>query len=309
MTAGPDTGRGDGVRFRPVYRPPRRAASHRSAPGATVLSLLLIVLGGCGDGGGGSAGDVEAMAEELEEIAAAVHEAWYAKSPEAIRALYTADVAHNDDSSLNHIEGIDGIVALASGIFPALPDGGTFDAPTYVGGDAGAVVSGTRGVVGIFYAEGEAPPPEVDVYGIRDGLIETWDVFFIHDEFADDDALPTRYAAAWSSGDRAAVEALYASDAGRTDGVFGEQAEGRDAIGSAASAFFEAHTGATWQLTAGMGDKGIYTDPVARGGVYTITADGCAVGAVVALDVGDEGIVAESVFYDAASLISCGWVG
>ena len=103
---------------------------------------------------------------------------------------------------------------------------------------------------------------------------------------------------------------LYAHDAVREDTIFGERAEGREAITSFAESFFAWYSGARWKLLLPFGDGWPHA-PV-MGGVFAITVSGpsgeqCEVHAAVRVKTSDDQIVHEALYYGADSLASCGW--
>jgi ketosteroid isomerase-like protein len=125
--------------------------------------------------------------------------------------------------------------------------------------------------------------------------------------------LTSAYADAWSSGDPAAVNRLYAPGAVREDMVFGDHEKGRDDIGAFASRFREWYPDATFAVMApyGVGEPAVPGRPVvaAELTIAASDADGspCTVKTVVFLETKNGLIASERVYYDADSLIACGW--
>lgn len=125
--------------------------------------------------------------------------------------------------------------------------------------------------------------------------------------------LTSAYAEAWSSGDPAAVNRLYAPDAVREDMVFGDREESRDEIAAFASRFREWYPDAKFAVVApyGVGEPAVPGRPVvaAELTIAASDADGtpCTVKAVVYLETKDGLIASERVYYGADSLIACGW--
>lgn len=278
--------------------------------------LALLVVAACSAGASRetpAADEVRRIAGDFAAVVAAVDEAWNSKSVEAMRMVYTEDVVHHDDTTLNHIEGIDGVMAMAATIFSSVSEfTGQLTSPVYIGRDAAVGVAGTEGVFGVLGATEEGPLLEIDLLEIREGRVAYWTLFYFDERFGAAGSLPAEYAAAWSSGDPQAVGRLYAPTAVRVDSLFSEQAEGREAIADAAAAFFERHPAASWELVLPFGDRGQFTEPAPRGGTYGIRVAGsdgeaCVVMAAVVVDAAEEGIVAESLYYEADSLLTCGW--
>ncbi len=281
-----------------------------------IVLLAVLVAAACStgpSGGAPTADEVRRIAGDFSAVVAAVDEAWNSESVEAIRQVYTEDVVHHDDTTLNHIEGIDGVTAMAATIFSSVAEfTAQSTSPVYIGRDAAVGVAGTEGVFGVLGATEEGPLLEIDLLEIREGRVAYWTLFYFGEQFGAPGSLPAEYAAAWSSGDPEAVGRLYAPTAVRVDSLFGEQAEGREAIEDAAAAFFERHPAAGWELELPFGDRGQFTEPAPRGGIYGIRVTGtdgepCVVMAAVVVDTTEEGIVAESLYYEADSLLACGW--
>lgn len=274
--------------------------------------IAAIALAACSAGGTASEADVRRTADEFSTLVASVDAAWNSKSIDRIRQIYTEDVVHDEESSLNHFEGIDAILAMATVLFPSLPGTQATDL-LYVGMDTGVGVSGSDGVLGIARATNEGPLEEIDLLRVTEGKVSSWTAFFADERFSEAGALPDLYATAWSSGDPQAVGSLYAATAVRVDSLFGGEADGRDAIVQTARDFIERHPGAGWDLILAFGDVGTYQDPAPRGGIYEITAPGpneepCRVTVAVVFDYEAREITEESVFYDADSLLACEWL-
>jgi ketosteroid isomerase-like protein len=121
------------------------------------------------------------------------------------------------------------------------------------------------------------------------------------------------YARAWSSGDRAAIDRLYAPGAVREDMVFGDRQEGRGEVTAFASSFRQWYPDARFTVTRpyGVGTPVTPGRPVvaAELEIGTAAADGspCTVKGVVFLETKKGLIASERVYYDAESLESCSW--
>jgi uncharacterized protein (TIGR02246 family) len=125
--------------------------------------------------------------------------------------------------------------------------------------------------------------------------------------------LTSAYARAWSSADTAAVGKLYAPDAVREDMVFGDREESRDEIAAFASRFREWYPDATFGVVApyGVGTPAVAGRPVVAAELTIAASDAggrpCTVKAAVYLETKGGLIASERVYYDADSLIGCGW--
>jgi hypothetical protein len=125
--------------------------------------------------------------------------------------------------------------------------------------------------------------------------------------------LLARYATAWSLGDPKAVAALYAPNALRQDMVFGDSEQGRTAIRDYAAQYFGWHPGVQTRLVHPFGDGRMpESGHPAMGGQISIRTTGqdgrpCTVNAAAMLETKNGLITKERVYYDAASLKTCGW--
>lgn len=124
--------------------------------------------------------------------------------------------------------------------------------------------------------------------------------------------LTREYASAWSSGDGDAVAGLYAADAVRRDLVFGDR-QGLDEIEDLASELAASYPRARFTVVRayGVGDPAVPGRPQigAELAIRVRTSDGrsCAVKAAVYLETKAGAIARERVYYDADSLVACGW--
>jgi hypothetical protein len=162
------------------------------------------------------------------------------------------------------------------------------------------------------------PVHEIDVYETGGGLLTAMHtVYDVKDlpritgrgvaVYAAMAALIQGYAEAWSSGEPSSVAELYAETASRTNTLWGESAEGRQAISDAAARSFNLYSGAVWQMDIAFGDGPFQ---VMSGGIFTVRLaepDACALGAAVVLETNEEQrIVRERVFWELGSLVRCG---
>ena len=270
-----------------------------------------------------SIAEVERIARTFERVAAAHVDAWFPGDTdggaEAVRALYTEDIVHQDQTFDAHIAGIDELAELASNFVLFFPSAETEVAGQFIGTEDSLVSY----EIWDFRLEGHGftrddPLVEVDLLETREGLISHWRLFYGLDSIesfrasdmrATDEAraLLASYASSWSSKEPSKIAGLYASDAVREDTIFGERQEGRGAIASFADSFFASYPGAQWDLLLAFGD-GKGEDPM-TGGVFAITVGegACEVRTAVLLKASEDRIVHESVYYEPDSLIACGW--
>ena len=162
------------------------------------------------------------------------------------------------------------------------------------------------------------PVHEIDVLETEDGLLTSmrtvYDVKSLAHitgrgvaDLAPMQALAQGYADAWSSGEPSSVAELYAQTASRADKLWGESAEGRQAISDAAARYFSLNPGAVWQMDMAFGDG---PGQVMNGGIFTVRlagADACELDATVVLETNDaQKIVSDRVFWELDSLVRCG---
>jgi hypothetical protein len=162
------------------------------------------------------------------------------------------------------------------------------------------------------------PVHEVDVLQTEDGLLASmhtvYDVKSLAHitgrgvaKLAEMQALIQEYADAWSSGEPSSVAALYAETASRSDTLWGESAEGLQAISDTAARYFSLNPGAVWQMEIAFGDG---PGQVMNGGIFAVRLaepDACELGAAVVLETNEgQRIVRERVFWELNSLVHCG---
>jgi hypothetical protein len=236
------------------------------------------------------------------------------KSADAVLALYADDVRFTDllaewrdepratlEQMVREYVGMPGLAGSPSSYFVDTTGGvDSFD------------------VWGLGDATEANPVHEVDVFETGDGLLTSlhtvYDVESLAHitgrgvaDLAEMQALIQGYADAWSSGEPSSVAELYAETASRTDTLWGESAEGRQAISDAAARSFDSRPGVVWQVDVVFGDG---PGEVMNGGVFTVRLaepDACDLGAAVVLETNEaQKIVTERVYWEIDSLISCG---
>jgi len=168
----------------------------------------------------------------------------------------------------------------------------------------------------------EHPGWEYDQIRIRNGRTYYWRLFYDPEYLANegvtlDTQLLQDYAAAWSSGDPQKVAAFYPQAAEREDALFGDLQQGRDAIRAFSTDFFTWYPGVSVELLRPFGEtlsNEITSDPkIMLGGIFAVhvkKADGspCDVLMLVLLETDKSGVVGERLYYNADSIIACGWV-
>jgi hypothetical protein len=297
------------------------------------LGLALLTLVACGGSREASSRallsvtEVESMAVEFERAANAHIEAWNTHDLEVIRSVYTHDIVHDDGAS--YYSGIDEVMGMASMMDVYFPNMQSRLGDTFIGLEDGLAMWEVWNVNSLSpdFTE-DNPGIEFDLLQIREGRIAHWTLFYKLD-FQERAGWSTRraesisllledFGSAWSSGDSTQVSALYTRDAIMADALFGDMMEGRRAIKAYAENFFAWYPGVEWLLIHSFSDNNKSdTHPDigfgnVTGGVYAIRladTEGklCDVLAAVLLEHTDEGIIQERIYYNADSLISCGW--
>jgi ketosteroid isomerase-like protein len=272
--------------------------------------------------------EVESMNAEFERAANAHIEAWNTHDLEVIRSVYTDDIVHDDGAI--YYAGINEVMGMASMMNRYFPNMQSRLGDTFIGLEDGLAMWQVWNVNSLSpdFTE-DNPGIEFDLLQIREGRIAHWTLFYELD-FQELAGWCTRsraetisllledFGSAWSSGDPAQVTALYTRDAIMVDALFGNRMEGRHAIKAYAENFFAWYPGVEWLLIHSFSDNNQSdTHPDigfgnVTGGVYAIRlvdtqGRSCDVLAAVLLENTDEGIIQERIYYNADSLISCGW--
>lgn len=153
-----------------------------------------------------------------------------------------------------------------------------------------------------------------------DGRIAAWRLYYHPDtmpSFAQPPGRPEAEAAllansatAWSSDDAAAVAALYAAEATRSDPLFGHMSEGRNDVESSATEWFDWYPDVRIELVQPIAEAS-HDEPI-TGAIFAVHPAGdegsCEVRMAVLLQTNDaEQIVRERAYHDVDSLIDCGW--
>jgi ketosteroid isomerase-like protein len=293
-----------------------------------LLGVIAVMVTGCGVFAGGIQREPIPASATLEDqarcetIARAHTEFWSAHDTDLFDEVYTEDVVHDDGE--DPIVGADDVSSMANNVLMFFPKLQTRARRLYTaGGECLGVYEYFPLNLGGYDFTEDDPLIEIDLLRARDDRIFYWALFEDHptiekqnpDEEAmqylkDERDLLDSYAAAWSSGEMDQVADLYASGATREDVTFGERQDGIKEIRSFSRSFFKQYPAVQWDLeTPFSGD--ISSGQVA-GGTYTIRLEGkssesCAIEAAVLLWRSGQEILKESIFYDADSLIECGW--
>lgn len=297
-------------------------------PSVGLLALLAGILAACASLPPTlPADDVAARALEFDALVAAHVDAWNTHNLEQISALYTDDVVHDDGVTYRVGQRT---VDLAQQMVAIYPHWGGELGLTFVGRDDGLYEWRIWGAPTSAFTAAR-PAIEYDLIEPRAGQIARW-TRFLEVGYGDRTSRmsPDRldllsrqinaYAYAWSSGDPQKVAALYAPTAVRDDPLFDARQAGAQAIQDFAANFFTWYPDVRWEVDAVFGDEDANTahDDIGlgatTGGVFAVGApdnDGrlCPVQIAVLLDYDEAGQIAdERLYYNADSLIACGWV-
>jgi ketosteroid isomerase-like protein len=263
-----------------------------------------------------SAAEVKKIAAEFKRVSSAHIQAWNDHSLDELLQLYTDDINYYEGGSvaMSHDKG--GIVYFQSTVLSGSPDIAGRQVDAFIGRQDGMDIWEMWN-----YSESTKADPyyAYDWFTLREGKIATYYLFWGAKAFAKDwipgGVLFTQkslrdYQAAWSSGDPQAVASLYAPQAVRQDTLFRENQTGSPAVKDYAAKFFSWYPGVRLELLESF--ELATSDPLKTGGVFVIHASDragqpCDVRAIIVLDTSEAKIINEWIFYQADSLLACGW--
>ncbi len=262
-------------------------------------------------------GEVKSISAEFHRLADAARQATIDRDFAAMKnEIYSDDAVHHDGNmELTH-SGL-GMVSLLKTWITYFPDYGSRPVSYHIGRTDGFYMeeSWNWSNVSPNYTQDD-PMINYMWFTLREGKISYWWMFYgrksmERDGYGYDEKLLEDYAAAWSSGDAKTAADLYAADAVRTDSLFEETQQGNAAIQQFASSFFTWYPGIKLTLLNTFAEG---PQPIKKGGVYTMSVTDqsgapCQVEALILLegDQSEQKITHEWVFYQAESLIKCGW--
>jgi hypothetical protein len=264
-----------------------------------------------------AASDIKSLAAEEEKIARQEDEAWQSHDLDAIRNQFTQDIVHYD--GYPRFIGIDDVMYMAKQMLLAYPQLAGRLGETFIGREEWISAYQLWNFEG--YTQ-EHPVLEYDLFRTRDGRISYWRLFYDIDYLANEEGITVNakllrdFAAVWSSGNPQEVAAFYSPVAERQDTLFMDYAQGRVNIQSYASDFFSWYPGVRLELLQLFGE-GLSNEQgsdmkIMQGGIYAIhvsKTDGspCEVRMLVLLETSNAGVVSERSYYNADSLLACGW--
>ena len=256
-----------------------------------------------------SASELRTLAAAFDKVAGGQIQGWNSHDMQAIRNLYTEGIVHFD--GFPRYEGIDAVMGMATMMLGTFPQFSGRLGDTYIARQDGVAVWQLWNMFN--FTEGN-PGVEYDLIQTEAGRISYWRLFYTRALMEQvggsiDKQSVTNFGSAWSSGDPAAVAALYTDNAVREDTLFGEHIQGRAAIQAFAGNFFSWYPKAQWELIQAFGE----TSPGAvQGGAFAVhvtDAEGkaCAVKILMLLEKSSSGISSEKDYYNADSLVACNW--
>lgn len=264
---------------------------------------------------------IETKGKDCEALFNRHVNAWISREPENLRQVYTNDVVHFDGSPI--FNGIGDILSLGKEMFRTFPEWEMEAGETYISEDAcvGALIQWD--LLGFTV---ENPGIEFDLLESRDEAISFWRIFY-DQKFFDAFSYPDRvdvdflfqFASSWSGGEPQEIISLYTLGAEIEDSLMGVSAIGQESIKGYVTSFTEANPESEWKLlypfTEGNASPEFiqqYPYP-SQGGVFAIltkdlTGNPCEVHAAVILTPNEDGkITIQKNFYNAESLVVCGW--
>jgi len=267
------------------------------------------------------AAEVTSLRDSCEALYQKHMEAWDSRDPENFRQIYTDDVVHVDGDPAN--TGVYGLIDVGRVMFEVFPDWQMEAGDTYISKNQ---CLGTWLNWGVFGFSQDDPGIEYDWMETRENKISYWRMFYdqkFHQaienaDLVNDDFLQN-YASAWSSGDPDTILKIYASDAELDDSLFGFSIAGQEAIGDYASRFLATSSEASWDILDPFSESlpsNRYKDEhpyASQGAVYAIQVEGadgnpCEIRAVVILTPNGDGLIqTQNIFYEAETLVACGW--
>jgi hypothetical protein len=305
-----------------------------------VFSCLLIVLGSCShieppqssntpEGAepasvdeltpGLNAQEVAGLGSACERLFQQHIDAWDSRDPESLRGIYTEDIVHFDGKPL--FTGIDQVVEMAEFMYDIFPYWEMEAGETFISRDK---CLGTWVNWGLFDFLKDNPGREYDVLETREDMIYYWRMYYdqaFHSAFVAmdlvDDEFLSQYALAWSSGSSSDVVKLYAADARLLDSLFDFSISSQSEIPDYYDRLRAKSPLAAWEVRYTFAESKPYGKDYplpSQGAIFGITVDDlsgnpCEIRAAVILTPNDKGLIqSEEIFYNAESLITCGWV-
>jgi len=266
--------------------------------------------------------EVTTLGRNCEALYRSHIDAWDSRDPQNLRQIYTEDIVHFDGKPL--YVGINRVVGMAKGMFEFFPDWQMEAGETYISNDE---CLGTWVNWGVFDFTQANPGLEFDLLETREGKISFWRAFYDQNFL---EAIPngthiegeflTRFANSWTGADIAALLKIYSQDVHIEDTLLGISDTGQQALIAYAEDIFDKSPEASWKLLYPFaedegGDITQKGQPFSsEGGVFGITVkdnsgNPCEIRVVLILTPDDNGnIQTQQIYYQADTLLACGWV-
>ena len=250
-------------------------------------------------------------AAEVERVVREYDAAWESNDLEALAAILADEFVFNEPLTVNAFKQ-EYLAKMEPFITDPDWDSGEVNVRFLVGSDEFIQSYQTWGFGG---ATEESPLVEVDLIVVRDGKMTSIvsmygaDILQRYGEPVPIELMDA-YVAAWSSGDPAQVEALYAETAVRAEALYGVELQGSTEIARYATGFFQRHGDAALMIIEpfvfGRGDD---TWEPNIGAVFSlVNAAGCSVEFAVLLEGDASGaITSERVYYNLNTIQTCDW--
>lgn len=267
------------------------------------------------------ANEVASLADKCDTLFNSHIDAWDSRDPEALRLIYSEDIVHFDGRPL--FEGIDSVVNMADFMFEQFPDWQMEAGETYISRD-GCV--GTWVNWGVFGFTEDDPGFEFDFLETSNGKISFWRLYYsqnfhqaIDHKAIVDDVFLLKFASVWSSGNQSEIGKLYTQDATLEDSLYFVVVVGTQQIKKYATGFFERGSIIKWNLVDSFAESEVESyfkeqyPFISQGGIFSIItndaeANPCEVLAIVILTPDEAGAIQrQQIFYQAETLINCGW--
>ena len=283
--------------------------------------ILLIAFTGCKQQNPSprplSAKEVKKLSAEIERVSSAYIDAWNKHDTDLMGKLMTENIKYYEAGNYTTANGKLDLLSINSMVLFESPDFGGRQVDTYIGRADGFDIWEMWNYAG---STQDNPYHAYDWYILTKGKISSMWLFWGFEVFArlwtpdhgsTFDQKPLEdYASAWSSGDTETVASLYAPEVDRQDTLFKENQQGSSAVKEFATNFYTWYPGVRLELLQSfkLGDS----TPVKTGGVYAmhvtdLAGKPCDVRAIILLEISKDQITHEWLFYNADSLIACGW--
>ncbi len=262
---------------------------------------------------------ISAIAKKCQDLFTVEVNAWNAKDAQALRQIYADDIVLIDGAPL--FKGIDAVIEMAREMMAGPAQGKV--GQIYI--SKGECVDAWH-IWGIYGFTPDHPGTEFDLLQFRGGKISSWRLFYDQHFFRSgfgkssyiNNDLLSQFASSWSARSMDELLRLYTAEATLEDTLFGFSISKQEALKAYIDKFLAKSSGASWELIYPFAEKQGPRQPgdkplASQGGIFAIkvkdaSGNQCAIEATIILTPGDDGrIITQKVFYNADTLIACGW--